>query len=188
MGFALPAAEAAVSVSGLAGGGALGGMGSFLTADGRWFYFNIWSNEQFRKLFHLAGMPEVADSAEYDSRAKRGVHAAELNELLSYWVSTRTLDELVEIVQREQLPAAPLHASVDELVHDPQVKANEVLVRVEHPTKGPIWQLGPGFELDGDRGSVSAAPLLGQDTDTILSEHGYNLSEIAAMRQSGAIV
>ena len=165
----------------------LGGLGAFETADGKWIYLSAWNDRQFKALCELADLPYVAANPEYSSRAQRTEHGSELNELIGYWISTQPLDDLVEVLRRERVPAAPMRMSVNELFDDPQVVGNEMYRPVEHPTKGRLWQLRGMLEIDGDYGRMDPAPLLGQHTSEVLAEVGFDSQEITALRESGAV-
>ena len=56
-----------------------------------------------------------------------------------------------------------------------------------HPTKGPMWLTAPAYQIDGERGALGPAPLLGQHTDEVLCEHGFSPEEISELRTDGAV-
>jgi crotonobetainyl-CoA:carnitine CoA-transferase CaiB-like acyl-CoA transferase len=166
---------------------AVGGIGPYKTADGQWVYLNTWTDEQFRRLYTLAGFPHVAEDPAYATRLQRAEHGPELNELLGYWISTMPRDAVIELLRSASLPVAPMRQRFEELIDDEQVRANDMLIAVEHPTKGPIWQVGCLYEIDGERGTPQPAPLLGQHTDEVLAEHGYSPAEIADLHATSAV-
>ena len=64
----------------------------------------------------------------------------------------------------------------------------ERTVEIAHPTLGPIRQVAPPFELSAIPATVrTPPPLLGEQTDEILAEHGYDEAEIAALRATGVV-
>ena len=169
---------------GLAG---LGGLGVFETADGGWVYLSAWNDKQFKKLCELADLAYLGESPEYATRLQRSIHGAEVNELLGQWISTMQLDDLVELLAHNKVPASPMRMSVEELFDDPQVVGNEMYKAVEHPTKGTLWQLRGMLEVDGDHGRMDPAPLFGEHTDEVLTELGYSGEEVSALREAGAV-
>ncbi len=169
---------------GLAG---LGGLGVFKTADGGWIYLSAWNDKQFKKLCELANLAYLGESPEYATRLQRSIHGAEVNELLGHWISTMQLDDLVELLAHNKVPASPMRMSVEELFDDPQVVGNEMYKAIEHPTKGRLWQLRGMLEVDGDHGRMDPAPLFGEHTDEVLTELGYSGEEVSALREAGAV-
>ena len=62
-------------------------------------------------------------------------------------------------------------------------------VEIDHPVAGRIKNIGVPVKLSDTPGSIRfAAPTLGQHTDAILCELGFNSDEIAKMHESGAVV
>ena len=163
------------------------GMGPYATGDGQWVYLSAWNDGQFKALFTLIGHPEIAQDPAYEGRGNRAANAAELNGLLASWVGKLTQAEVLALARREGLPIAPMRHRFDELIDDEQVRANDAITPIEHPTKGTIWQVTALYEIDGEHAEGRPAPLLGQHTDEVLAEHGYTAAEITAMRASGAV-
>ena len=165
----------------------LGGLGVFQTADGGWLYLSAWNDKQFKRLCELADLAYLGESPEYATRLQRSIHGAEVNELLGHWISTMQLDDVVELLALNKVPASPMRMSVEELFGDPQVVGNEMYKLVEHPTKGRLWQLRGMLEVDGDHGRMDPAPLFGEHTSEVLAEVGFGPEEIAALQESGAV-
>lgn len=62
------------------------------------------------------------------------------------------------------------------------------LVEMEHPTLGPVRQVAPPFVLGATPATVrTPPPLLGEQSDEILAELGYQPAEIDRMRAAGTI-
>ena len=58
---------------------------------------------------------------------------------------------------------------------------------IEHPTFGDCVRLTPHVELSRSGGIARPAQLLGQSTDAVLTELGYDASDLAALREKGVI-
>jgi len=71
---------------------------------------------------------------------------------------------------------------------DPQVRARDMLVEVEHPTMGKVQQVGIGAKFSRTPGSVrSLAPRRGQHTEEVLLDLGYSQQQIEELQAEGAI-
>ena len=91
------------------------------------------------------------------------------------------------LLEANDVPFAPVH-NIPDVIDDPQVKHLETFRTLQHPTEGEITVIRRPVRIDGERdGSDLAAPTLGQHTDTVLKELGYDDTEIARMRNSKVI-
>jgi crotonobetainyl-CoA:carnitine CoA-transferase CaiB-like acyl-CoA transferase len=70
----------------------------------------------------------------------------------------------------------------------PQAQARSMDVAVEHPRLGPIRQVGIPFKLSGTPATIrSAPPLIGEHSEEILAELGYEATEIDRLRADRVI-
>ena len=80
------------------------------------------------------------------------------------------------------MPFAPVH-DLAEVLDDPQVRHLGTFYRQRHPTEGEITAIHRPVLIDGEREERALpAPTLGEHTDAILAELGYDESEIAELR------
>jgi crotonobetainyl-CoA:carnitine CoA-transferase CaiB-like acyl-CoA transferase len=170
------------------GAGSVAGLGPFRAKDGEWVFLCAYSDRQFRRLCELAGFPEIGEDPQYSPRPKRsGATGDRLNALLTHWVSTKSHEEVIEAARALRIPVSPLRRSVHELLNDPHVLANDMVVVIDHPTKGRIWQVGALYEIDGEHPTFQVAPTLGQHTDEVLGDYGFSAKDIARLHAEGAV-
>ena len=167
--------------------GVPGGTGVFLTSDGLYSVVCAWNERQFQRLCAAAGLGEFADDPAHATRFGRQRAAAPLNEAFGKWMAGMTRDELLATLRNCAVPCAPVYNGLRDLVGDPHTQANRFVVPVDHPTKGRLWQVDTAFELNGERGAVRPAPLLGEHTDAVLGEHGFDEEAITALRAAGVV-
>ena len=75
-----------------------------------------------------------------------------------------------------------------EIVDDPQTYENGYLKKVDHPTHGPMTIIGTPIRMSDTPIDVSiVAPELGEHTEEVLLELGYDWDQIAALRDGAAI-
>ncbi|MEX2229418.1 MAG: CoA transferase [Dehalococcoidia bacterium] len=100
---------------------------------------------------------------------------------------SKTTDEWMAIFDRDGVPAGPVHFAED-MLDDPQVQANGMIVELEHDLSGPQRQVGPilGFSKT-PLAAQGASPPLGRDSDEYVRRAGYSDAEIAAFRERGVI-
>lgn len=112
---------------------------------------------------------------------------AELRETFDAIFSRRTTAEWCERLAAEGQRFAPVRTHAD-VAADPQTWANDYLVEVDHPTWGPMKMVGSPITMSGTptRWGVEA-PELGQHTEEILLELGYDWDQIGDLRDAGAL-
>ena len=124
-----------------------GGSGAFATADGLYTVICAWNDDQFRRLCRLANLGHLAYEPAYQSRLLRQRSQIELNEQFARWTATLTRPELLEVLRADGIPCSPVTATTAELLGDAELIENGLVVALDHPTKGRLWQVGaPAFE------------------------------------------
>ena len=111
----------------------------------------------------------------------------ELAAFLRESMKTKTRDEwFAYLNETDQCVGKML--SLDELEHDPQVQARQMIVEVDDPKHGKVKQVGIGPKLSDTPGSVRhVGPDLGEHTDEILAGLGITAEEVTRLRETGAI-
>jgi crotonobetainyl-CoA:carnitine CoA-transferase CaiB-like acyl-CoA transferase len=78
--------------------------------------------------------------------------------------------------------------TIPEVLADPQLSAREMIVSLQHQAAGHIRVLGIPPKLSDTPGQVrTPPPMLGEHTDDILRELGFDDQRIAALRAASAI-
>jgi len=100
---------------------------------------------------------------------------------------SKTTSEWMSIFDREGVPAGPVNFA-DDLIDDPQIQANEMMVALDHDLSGPQRQVGPLLEFSRTPlEAQGASPPLDRDTDEIVRMAGYDDDQIADFRARGVI-
>ena len=100
---------------------------------------------------------------------------------------TRPASAWLEALLAAGVPCGPIY-TVDEIVEDPQVRAREMLVELDHPSAGRITVPGLPVKCSGTPGSIRRPPpRLGEHTEEVLSEVGISAGEILRLRSQGVI-
>jgi crotonobetainyl-CoA:carnitine CoA-transferase CaiB-like acyl-CoA transferase len=156
------------------------------TADGHLIYFAV-SDVEFHGLFRALGRPEWAEDARFRDLGTRIANASVLEPMIREEFAKWPTAEILARMAAESLPCAPVHSLAD-VIDDPQVRHNELLVEREHPTAGVIRQPRPPARFDRTPAAPGRlAPLLGEHTDEILAELGLDADARRALRQAGVV-
>jgi formyl-CoA transferase len=138
----------------------------------------------------IAALELNVDPADprFDTLLKRREARAEVNAMIEAVTVTRTVDELVALCTEHQVPHAPI-LGVMEALGQEQTRVREMVVETEHATLGKIPIVNRPFRFAGaDQQAPEAPPVLGQHTDTILSELlELDGAQIARLRAAGVV-
>jgi len=153
------------------------------TADGH-VCMMAYTNAHWRSFFTVAGAPGHLDDPRFASIATRTTHIDAIYGLAAALIATRTTAEWIDLLEAGQIPCArviPLAA----LESDPHLVATDFFTRIDTPA-GPLRYPGVPVLFDGERPPVSAPPRLGEHSTQILSEAGFDATDIAALLASRA--
>ncbi len=144
---------------------------------------NLWL--RFCKAIGHEELPENPDYADSDSRSK---NRDALNALLNEITAEKSSQEWIDLLNEAGVPCGPIY-SIDQVFADPQVQHLQMARPTTHPTLGELNLLGQALNLTAtpEPERLRPTPELGEHTDEILAEIGYDGSAVAAFRESGAI-
>lgn len=162
--------------------------GAFQCADG---LINIAANkdEQWVLLARHLGRDDLLANPLYATREDRKTHRLRLKAELETVLTTRNANAWADALNAIGVPAGPVLSLPDILAH-PQVQGRDFLGRFDDVPglDQPIDVVRMGAMFDGARPAVSTPPpALGQDTDAVLADLGYDATQIAGMREKGVI-
>jgi len=158
----------------------------FPTQDG-FITCSAMSDADWGGLTRALGHPEWLDDARFSSVARRERFADERLTLTAEVLRTGTSAEWLHRLRREGVPCAPVLARAD-LLTDPQIAANQLIVESEHPHAGPMRQTRPAARFDKTPADLRRpAPLLGEHTEEVLREIGLAAADISELRSEGVI-
>jgi crotonobetainyl-CoA:carnitine CoA-transferase CaiB-like acyl-CoA transferase len=180
----------------LATGAAPGPMGSahplnapyeaFETQDG-WINLGAANQATWLRTVELLDRRDLAEDARFREASGRLINRIELASELAVEFRKRTSAEWLAALEQAKVPAGPVF-DVLQMHADPQTRAREMIVEVDHSTAGTIRTLGAPVKFSATPGGVHrSAPIYGEHTKEVLLAHGFSPAEIEQMAASGAI-
>lgn len=155
--------------------------GIYACAAGELICITCPTEKFFRNLAGALGADWPSD-ARFTTIALRLQHQDELDAEIARRCATFTRAELLDKLVAADVLTAPVNELPD-VVRDPQVRHNEMIVMTEHATLGALDVTGVPVKLARTPGSVRRSPpVLGQHTAEVLTELGYSAQEIEAMQ------
>lgn len=158
----------------------------FETADDR-IFIAAGTDKFWRMLCEVLGVPELGTHPLYDQNGKRTARGAELTALLQPIFKQKTTAEWERLLVEKGVPCGAVNSYFD-FLNDPQVSALEMNPIITHPLIGAMRMVG--VPVNFEKSSCAAqrpAPLLGQHTDEVLRELGYDDAQIAELRAARVI-
>jgi formyl-CoA transferase len=156
------------------------------TQDG-YLYLYVELPKFWTGLCHTLGLEAWLDDPRLKTMVGRHTHKAELIEAITARLSVRPAAEWEAVFEAADVPCTRIR-TIPEMLVDPQVLANGTLATVPHPRLGPVRALATPVRLSGTPGRPpSAPPEVGQHTDQILGEMGYDRPAIARLRAAGVV-
>ena len=132
--------------------------------------------------------PELATDERYASNESRCRHDADLRIDMEAKLVAQDVHTWLPQFESAGVATAPMN-TIDQVLQDEQVLANDMVVPAKRPDGTTVDLLGLPFKLSGTPGKPgSAPPEPGQHNDSVFSKLlGLSISEIEALKDDGAI-
>lgn len=157
------------------------------TRDG-WILVQTIGQPLFERWVALVGEPGWIDDPRFRDDMARGAHGEVVSARMSAWCAERTTAEALSALEEARIPAGPV-LSPQQTLDDPHVAAAGLLKALAFPgAAAPAPVADTPFSLSaGTPGVTTRAPRLGEHTDEILGDLGYDAAEIEALRAVRAV-
>ncbi|MFC2006306.1 CaiB/BaiF CoA transferase family protein [Chloroflexota bacterium] len=163
-------------------------MNSYQTKDGRWLWIGISQPDAYWASFCSAiERQDLEHDPRFESFEPRVENHVALFHILEEVFRTKTLDEWRVCLNETGLLWSAVQ-SLTEITADPQARANDFFVPLDHPTYGRIEVVSSPIKLSEVPETVRMpAPEFGQHTEEILLEYGYTWENIDQFKAKGVI-
>ncbi len=152
------------------------------TSDGGWLAVAVVESKFWEKMCDVLGVPEIKDAQFANDEEK-----ARVAETLRSRFRSKPKAAWESIFSEANLPIVGVKTVAD-VVHDPQVKARQLLPVVDVPG---LWKMQvlahPAKHSVSTTRNPARAPAKGEDTEAILASLGYTPEQIEALAKKGII-
>jgi len=160
----------------------------FETSDHRWLQFTMMrTDEDFDRLLVAMEMFEILASGKFSTFEQRFLNAEELTQILRKQIITKTAFEWISSLRDEHGLPIELVSEFRELNENPHLELNGMTappiddIGIERIINDPVNVQGVA------KVGAKKAPDLGEHSDTVLSELGYDGETILSLREKGVI-
>jgi crotonobetainyl-CoA:carnitine CoA-transferase CaiB-like acyl-CoA transferase len=159
----------------------------FQTSDG-WIMCMVIGSYQFERFTELVGRPDLLNDDRFKDDLSRGDNGEALSEVMAQWCSTRTTTEVLAAMEASKVPGGPVYTP-QQALDDEHINATNILADVDYPTLDkPARIVDFPVSMSATPGGIHRRPAeLGEHTDEILAELGYDSAAIGALRQQRII-
>jgi crotonobetainyl-CoA:carnitine CoA-transferase CaiB-like acyl-CoA transferase len=158
--------------------------GAFPTKDGHICLAGV-DDKRWPAFCEALGLEHLRDDPKHEV-VTRNYHGWATADVLDQVFPQRTTAEWMERLTAIDVLAAPV-ASYQEILASEQAALNGYLTEMEHPELGKIRIVGSPIGLSETPVTVSTPPPeLGQNTEEVLLDAGFEWDQIEALRRNGA--
>jgi formyl-CoA transferase len=149
------------------------------TDPNAYIYFTI-QEQNWARTCEAIGKPQWVDDPAYNTARAREDKIFDIFAEIETWLADKTKYEAVDILRKYEVPCAPV-LSMKEIAYDPALRASGSVVEVDHKERGTYLTVGCPVKFSDFTPEITGSPLLGEHTDQVLTELGYDHNAITKM-------
>ena len=156
------------------------------TADGH-IALTPYHSEHWRRILELVGREDLMDADWLMEPTLRSHNFEKIYELMDTLFVDRPTAEWIEILRGIDIPCSAAQ-TLDELLEDPHLRDAGFFRPTKHPSEGDIVTMKHPVAFPGlTDGPDKPTPKLGQDSDHVLRNLGYDDGEIERLESAGVV-
>jgi CoA:oxalate CoA-transferase len=152
-------------------------------ASDSYFVAGCGNESIWQRFCGAIGMSKLKTDPRFATNSARTANQAELEPLLMRHFAAHPRSYWLERLAGANVPCAPI-ANVDEVAHNPHLKARDMILHAEHPRFAGLMVPGSPLKTAGAGETPNTrAPDLGEHTDAVLTRFlGYDTARLAELR------
>jgi itaconate CoA-transferase len=160
--------------------------GPFECGDGNQIFFGVQNEREWERFCEVVlGRPEMANDELFDGNSHRVENREALEEEISAVLGRLSSEEAIERLERAGIANARMR-TVQEFLEHPQLEARDRWREVGSPA-GHLLTLLPSVVMSDSEPVMAPIPGVGEHTDEILAQLGYDEEAVAALRRQRAV-
>ena len=163
------------------------GTGMFQTADG---YINVAAAGElvWARFCKAADAPDLLTDPDYATPAARVKNRKAILVRVAELMLRHPNDYWLKVMDKAGVPCGPIN-TIDKVFADPQVQHLGIARAIDHPKYGPQKVVGQPIHLSSypQPEKLRHTPEMGEHTEEILKDLGYDAAAIAALRAKKAV-
>ena len=160
---------------------------TYPTSDGRHIVIGGNGDSIYKRLMRAIGRADMADDPALANNAGRALRATEIDEAIAAWSRTCTLDQALSVMEKADVPSGRIY-NIEDIVNDPQYQARGMLEQTALADGSPLKVPAVVPKLSATPGGTRwLGPSLGEHTNDVLKQLGYDDARIACLRDAGVI-
>lgn len=151
-------------------------------SDGQWFFVACGNQSFWAKLCTALDMRDFAHDPRFASWLLRIQNSEALLPIIEKRFGEKPRAEWLEILAAHDIPSAPVK-TIQEFMNDPGVRHQDMVHEYDHPDVGRLRVMGQPLAFAGTpTRDPGPPPTLGQHTDQVLGELGYDATAVNDLR------
>ena len=155
---------------------------TFTTSDGE-IVIAVGNDQIWQRFCPAIGLPELAADPRFATNKDRMANYDAMRPPIDRVFRTRSCAEWIRILNDAGVANGEVR-DIGQMLNDPQLGARRMIETLMHPTVGATRVIGAPIKLSETSASVrTPPPVLGQHTDAVLAEIGYDAPAIADLKR-----
>ncbi len=160
--------------------------GPFECGDGELIFLGLQNEREWGRFCEVVlEQPALADDKRFQSNSERVENVDALRRAIEGILQQLSSEEAIDRLEGAKIANARMR-TVRDFTDHPQLEARDRWREVGSPV-GPLRALLPPAIMDGTEPVMAPIPSVGEHTDAILEELGYDEEAVASLRQRAAI-
>lgn len=152
------------------------------TKDGKYMTVGASEFKFWKRLCELIGKEEWIVLHEGPANVQE-----QLKQDLGELFKTHDQQHWINLLAQEETCVGPVY-DIEDMFNDPHIAERDMFQEMQHPVAGMIQQIGFPIKFSETPGEISNhAPGLGEHTEAVLTQLGYDKADLAKLQASGVI-